>query len=196
MFMQDVRRALRLFRMEPGFTAAAVLTLALGIGANTALFAVVEAVLLRPLPIAGADDLVMVRHRDVPTGITKEFLALGDLLDMRDRQQSLEALAPYGGLSNTLYSDGEPMRVEGLGATPELLAALRVQPEIGRLFDANDMRQGAQPVVDHQPRALADPIRIRSEHPVAQHPDRRRHGGWWSAWRRADFISRRRRRRT
>ena len=147
MFRQDVRRALRLFRLEPGFTAAAVLTLALGIGANTALFAVVEAVLLRPLPIAGADDLVMVRHRDVPTGITKEFLALGDLLDLRDRQQSLEALAPYGGLSNTLYSDGEPMRVEGLGATPELLAALRVQPEIGRLFDANDMRQGAQPVV-------------------------------------------------
>ena len=145
-FSQDLRRALRLFRMEPGFAAAAVLTLALGIGANTALFAVVEAVLLRPLPIAGADDLVFARHRDMTTGITKEFLALGDLLDLRDRQQSLEALAPYGGFQNTLFGDGEPMRVEGLGATPELLAALRVQPEMGRLFDANDMRQDAQPV--------------------------------------------------
>ena len=68
MFMQDVRRAFRIFRLEPGFTAAAVLTLALGIGANTALFAVVEAVLLRPLPLNNADEIVILRHRDTNTG--------------------------------------------------------------------------------------------------------------------------------
>ena len=135
MFIQDVRRALRLFRMEPGFTAAAVLTLALGIGANTALFAVVEAVLLRPLPVPGADELVIVRHRDLNTGLTKDHLALGDLIDMKARVQTLEAFAPYGGTQSTLYGDGEPMRVEGLAATPELLAALRVQVSQGRLID-------------------------------------------------------------
>ena len=143
----DLRRAFRLFRLEPGFAAAAVLTLALGIGANTALFAVVEAVLLRPLPVDGADDLMILKYRALDTGITKEFIALGDLLDLRDQQRSLEQVTPYGGYQGTLYGDDEPMRVEGLGATPELLEALRVQPELGRRFNADDMRQNAPPVV-------------------------------------------------
>jgi putative ABC transport system permease protein len=147
MFMQDLRRALRLFRMEPGFAAAAVTTLALGIGANTALFAVVEAALLRPLPVAGADDLVIVRHRDGNTGLTKDFLAVGDVFDLRARMQTVEAFAPYGGFQGTLYGDDEPMRIEGLGASPELLSALRMQPSRGRLLTADDARQGAAPVV-------------------------------------------------
>jgi putative ABC transport system permease protein len=146
--MQDVRRALRLFRMEPGFSAAAVLTLALGIGANTALFAVVEAALLRPLSVSGAGDLVVVRHRAMATGATKEFLATGDFFDLRDRQRSLEQVAAYGGAVTTLYGDGEePMRVEGLGASPELLSILRAQPAMGRLLEPGDMKQGAPPVV-------------------------------------------------
>ena len=140
MIMQDVRRALRLFRMEPGFAAAAVLTLALGIGANTALFAVVEAVLLRPLPVADAERLVVIKYHQTTTGITKEFLGIGDLLDMRERQQSLEQLAPYGSFQGTLYGDGEPIRVEGLSADPDTLAALRVQPVMGHGFTAHDMQ--------------------------------------------------------
>jgi predicted permease len=147
MLMQDVRRALRLFRMEPGFAAVAVLTLALGIGANTALFAVVEAVLLRPLPVDGAADLVIVRHRDLNTGLTKDHLALGDVIDIRDRVQTLDPFAPYGGFQGTLLGEDEPMRVEGLGATPQLLSALRVKAAIGRLISADDARQGAAPVV-------------------------------------------------
>ena len=146
MLLQDIRRALRLFRLEPGFTAAAVLTLALGIGANTALFAVVEAVLLRPLPVADADDLVIVKHRDHGTGVTKEFLAIGDFVDLRARQQTLDQIAAYGGIQATLFGDDEPMRVVGLGASPELLAALRVQPAMGRLARRRRLRQGAQPV--------------------------------------------------
>ncbi len=147
MFIQDVRRALRLFRMEPGFTAAAVLTLALGIGANTALFAVVEAVLLRPLPISGADELVILKHRDVSTGITKEFIGIGDFVDLKERQQTMQPLAAYGGMQGTLFEGDEPVRVAGLGATPELFEALRVQPAMGRLLTADDLRQGAPPVV-------------------------------------------------
>jgi putative ABC transport system permease protein len=146
MFMQDVRRALRLFRMEPGFAAAAVATLALGIGANTALFAVVEAVLLRPLPVAGADELVILKHRALATGISKEFIAVGDLLDFRDRIRTLEQVAGFSNFQNTLFGDDEPMRVEGLSMTPDGLAALQLQPAMGRLFDAAEARQGAQPV--------------------------------------------------
>src|SRR6185312_11106917 len=97
MWIHDVRQALRLFRREPAFAAAAVLTLTLGIGANTALFAVVEAVLLRPLPFEQADRLVVLRHRDLQTGLTKPDIAIGDFVDLRMRQQSLESLAAYGG---------------------------------------------------------------------------------------------------
>jgi putative ABC transport system permease protein len=147
MFVQDARRAFRLFRLEPGFTAAAVLTLALGIGANTALFAVVEAVLLRPLPLDHPDELVILKHRDTTTGVTKDFLGIGDFIDLKERQQTMQPLAAYGGMQGTLFEGDEPTRVTGLGATPELFEALRVQPAMGRLINADDLRKGAAPVV-------------------------------------------------
>jgi putative ABC transport system permease protein len=146
MFTQDLRRAFRLFRLEPGFAAAAVLTLALGIGANTALFAVVEAVLLRPLPISGADEIVILRHRDTNTGVTKEFLGTGDLLDLKARVQTLQNLTEYGNVSTTMIEGEEPVRLVGLGATPDFFAALQVQPAMGRLLSAEDLRTGAPPV--------------------------------------------------
>ena len=76
MFTYEIRHAFRLLVREPGFTFAAVLTLALGVGANVAVFAVIQAVLLRPLPYSDADRLVIVNHRDQRTGITKEFIAI------------------------------------------------------------------------------------------------------------------------
>src|SRR4051812_34211513 len=103
MSITDLRQALRIFRREPAFAAAAVLTLMLGIGANTALFAVVEAVLLRPLPYPEAEALVVLRHRDVPTGLTKPDIAIGDFLDLRARQHALESLAGFSGFQATLF---------------------------------------------------------------------------------------------
>ena len=147
MFRRDIRHALRLFVREPGFSATVVLTLALGIGANTALFAIVEAVLLRPLPYTQADDLVILRHRDIRTGITKEFIAIGDFVDLQARQKSLATLAGYGGFNATLVGDNDSISLKGLGATPNLFEVFGVQPAMGRMFDANDVRQGAQPVV-------------------------------------------------
>jgi predicted permease len=147
MLVRDLRHALRLFVREPAFTATAVVTLMLGIGANTALFTVVEAVLLRPLPVAGADDIVVLRHRDLTTGFTKQYIALGDFMDMRERQRSLEALAGYSGVQSMLFDASEPVRVHGLAATPELFAALRIDVAAGRAFTADDLRQGAPPVV-------------------------------------------------
>jgi hypothetical protein len=128
MFMQDARRAFRVFRLEPGFTAAAVLTLALGIGANTALFAVVEAVLLRPLPVTNAGEIVILRHRDTNTGLTKEFLATGDLIDLKARVQTLQDLTEYGNVQATLFEGSEPARLVGLAATPAVFETLGVQP--------------------------------------------------------------------
>jgi putative ABC transport system permease protein len=146
MFATQLGQALRLFRREPAFCAAAVFTLALGIGANTALFAVVEAVLLRPLSYADADGLVMLRHRDLRTGITKDFVALGDVVDLRARQQSLEALPAFGNVQATLLDGGDPLRVQGIAATPDLFTALRIEPVIGRGFEPGDTRTGAPPV--------------------------------------------------
>ena len=143
----DLRQALRIFRREPAFAMAAVLTLALGIGANTALFAVVEAVLLRPLPFEDADQLVVLRHRDVATGLTKPDIAIGDFVDLRARQRSLESLAGFGGFQSTFFGEGEPLRVDGAVATPDALHALRLRPSLGRLLQDDDAREGAAPVV-------------------------------------------------
>ncbi|MEO5821225.1 MAG: ABC transporter permease [Vicinamibacteraceae bacterium] len=140
-------QALRVFRLEPALTAAAVLTLTLGIGANTALFAVVEAVLLRPLPFDRAEQLVVVRHRDVQTGLTKPDIAIGDFVDLRARQRSFEALAGFGGFQSTLFGGAEPLRIEGAVVTPDALRALRLQPALGRSLQDADARQGATPVV-------------------------------------------------
>lgn len=147
MFIQDLWRAFRIFRLEPGFTSAAVLTLALGIGVNTALFAVVEAVLLRPLPVNNADEIVILRHRDTNTGVTKEFLAIGDLIDLKARVQTLQNLTEYGNVQATLFEGTEPTRLVGLSATPALFDTLQVQPAMGRLITADDARNGAPPVV-------------------------------------------------
>ncbi|HEX6053872.1 MAG TPA: ABC transporter permease [Gemmatimonadaceae bacterium] len=147
MFLYLVRHAFRQLGREPAFTVAAVLTLALGVGANVAVFAVVEAVLLRPLPYANADQLVILNHRDQRTGITKEFIAIGDYVDLVDRQTAFEAISAYGH-GQTAYIDGDRMvRVELLGAGPGLLELLRIRPVLGRTFRAEDSRQGAPPVM-------------------------------------------------
>ena len=103
MFLKDLRHAFRLLRREPAFTATAVLTLALGVGANVSVFAVVNAVLLRPLPYPDAEQLVILEHRDKSTGITKEFIAVGDFVDLRARQAGVRVdcrirQLPHGGI--------------------------------------------------------------------------------------------------
>ena len=93
MLLYYARHALRLLVREPGFTMAALLTLALGVGANVAVFAVVEAVLLRPLPYVDADRLAIVKHRDQRTGLTKQDVAIGDFVDLAARQSVFESMA-------------------------------------------------------------------------------------------------------
>jgi putative ABC transport system permease protein len=135
-----------MIRLEPAFATAAVLTLALGIGANAALFAVVEAILLRPLPVTDADRLLILKHRDRGTGISKEFIALGDYLDLQAHQQSMD-LAAYGGFQSTLLGDHEPLRIRGVQVVPSFFQVMHLQPALGRALGPEDAREGAQPVV-------------------------------------------------
>jgi putative ABC transport system permease protein len=142
-----LRHALRLLVRERGFTATAVLTLALGLGFNLAIFAVIEAVMLRPLPYADAERLVILNHRDTRTGITKAFIAMGDYLDLRQRQTAFEALTSYGDGQATVTIDGEPVRAAALLAGPGLLDLLRVDPVAGRSLQPADSIPGAPPVM-------------------------------------------------
>jgi predicted permease len=146
-FFTQLRHAFRRLWREPGFTTAAALTLALGVGANVAVFTLVEALLLRPLPYERADELVIVRHRDQGTGVTKEFIAIGDYVDLGARQRTMHALSGYGEFQATIYEQGEPFQTAALGATPELLSTLGFRPFLGRELTAEDAVTGAAPVV-------------------------------------------------
>ena len=140
-FMQDVRIGLRGFRRSPAFTIASALTLALGIGVNTAIFSVVDAVLLRPLPYRDPERLVHT------WGSTQaEVLRLGELA------RSFESLGGYRAQSASLSGDGEPERVDGAAATAGLFTTLGVAPVLGRAFTPaeNEQRAPAVAVISHE----------------------------------------------
>ena len=147
MFLYDLRHAARRLVREPRFTFAAVLTLALGVGANVAVFAVVEAILLRPLHYADADRLVTLNHRDERTGITKPFNAVGDYVDFADRQKSFDAFGAYGSGEATIFGMGDPFRVSALVVTSGAFDALGVRPVLGRGIQPEDSRPGAGKVM-------------------------------------------------
>ncbi len=146
-FLNDLRYAFRSWLRAPGFALAAILTLVLGVGASVAVFSLVEAVLIRPLPYPGADQLAILRHRDQRTGITKEFIAIGDYVDLAQRENSLEAIAGYGGTFRSIVDQGETVRVQALMATPGLLELLRIAPAMGRTIQPDDARPKSAPVV-------------------------------------------------
>jgi predicted permease len=141
-----LRLAARALRRDPGFAVPAFLTLALAIGANVAVFSVVEAVLLRPLPYPDADRLVMLRHRDLRTGLTKPDVGATDMADIAARAQSLEAFAPYGFGRTTVADGGDPIDAEVLGGGAGLFAVTGVQPFLGRGLTQDDTRRDAAPV--------------------------------------------------
>jgi putative ABC transport system permease protein len=138
-FLQDVRYALRSLWGRPGFTSTAVVTLALGIGASTAIFSVVHAVLLRSLPYGSADRLVMVwedTHRN--GGRANNVINLGNYFDWKEQNQTFEDMAAFFDLSAKLTGDGEPEEVPSQMATPNLFSVLGVNPIMGRTFSPAD----------------------------------------------------------
>jgi len=145
--LYDLRHAFRRLVREPAFTLAAVLTLALGIGGNLAVFSVVEAVLLRPLPYPAADRLIIVNHRDARTGITKEFVPTADYLEMVTRQRAFDRIGAYGTNQETVYGIGDPYRARGFVASTGALEALGYRPLLGRGIEPNDGVGDGAPIV-------------------------------------------------
>jgi putative ABC transport system permease protein len=144
-FLQDVRYGMRVLLKTPGFTAVAIIALALGIGANSAIFSVVNAVLLRPLPFTDPDKLAWVSEQ-MPRGGFNAVSA-PDLLEWQDWSHSFEDLAGYSGdFWNVTGGAGEPERVPGAQVGANMFSMLGVQPFLGRAFTGEEDLPGGEPV--------------------------------------------------
>jgi putative ABC transport system permease protein len=144
MFRQDAGFALRMMRKSPGFTLAAILTLGLGIGANSAIFSVVNAVLLKPLPYEHGDRLVVLQHR--MGALNQGFSAL-DTSDYRTQSRSLDGLVEYHNMNFILLGRSEPERVETGVVSWNFFDVFGVKPLFGRAFRPEDEQPGAPAVL-------------------------------------------------
>jgi len=144
---RDVRHALRMLRRTPSFTAVAILTLALGIGANTAIFSVVDAILLRPLPYSEPDRLVRIWESSLKYDSQRNVVNPFNFLDWRDHSQSFESMAAISNSISNLSSHGQPIAVQGMQVSPEFFSVLRIPPFLGRTFIAEDGVAGHDHVV-------------------------------------------------
>jgi putative ABC transport system permease protein len=136
--LQDIRYSIRTLIKNPAFAGVAVLALGLGIGANTAIFSVVNAVLLRPLPFEQSDRLVMVWEKRLQLGRIRNTVSPPDFIDWRAQNQVFEDMAAYAGQGFNLGSTAEPERIQGAGVSPGLFSVLRAQPRIGRVFESEE----------------------------------------------------------
>ena len=141
-FLQDLRYALRNLVRQPGFAATAILTLALGIGATTAIFSVVNAVVLRPLPLREPDAIVAVRTLWTKTGLNSATVSAPDFHDWKAQSRSFDALAYYSGGEAPVMADGNPDYATTYIVTPGFFDALGVGPRAGRLFTPEEEKAG------------------------------------------------------
>lgn len=146
MLFSDVRYAVRGLLKRPGFTVIAILTLALGIGANTAIFSVVNAVLLKPLPFKDPDRLAIIWEEASFAGFPRNTPAPANYFDWKKQNQSFEDMAATSSTSFNLTGDGEPERVASYRVSANFFPLLGVQPIKGRLFSAEEEGGGANKV--------------------------------------------------
>jgi len=145
--LEDVRYGLRMLGKSPGFTGVAVLTLALGIGANTAIFSVVYAVLLKPLPYPQPNQLVGVTMAEPEEGIPTNGTSYDDFREWQAQNHVFTEMAGFQSHDLTLTGRGEPLTVETAVITPGLFSLLGVKPIVGRTFFPEDGQEGARAVV-------------------------------------------------
>lgn len=146
-FLQDARYSLRSWRRNPGYTLLAVLTLALGIGANTAIFSVIYGVLLRALPFADGKQLVVLHQKAPLVGNTDINFSVKEIEDYRAQSQTLEQVAEHHSMSFTLFGGAEPERIQTAVVSANFFDLLGVQPLHGRMFLPEDEASGAEAVL-------------------------------------------------
>jgi putative ABC transport system permease protein len=145
--LRDLSFAARMLWKTPGFTAVAVLAVALGVGANTTMFSCVNALLLRPFSYETTDRVVMAWERGVGETNTRDSVAPGNYLDWRDQTKVFEELAAYGSQHFSLNDGDQPERVPGARVTPNLFRVLGARAERGRTFSDDEARAGSEQVV-------------------------------------------------
>jgi putative ABC transport system permease protein len=144
---QDLTYAGRMMRKNPGFTLMATVILALGIGANTAIFSVVHAVLLRPLPYPNGQQLVFIRQQAQKQGLDDIGFSVHEIQDYREQNQTLAGLVEYHAMSFILFGHGDPDRVRSAVVSANYFDLFQVKPLLGRTFVPDDDKLGAPPVL-------------------------------------------------
>jgi putative ABC transport system permease protein len=145
--VQDLRFAVRSFLRAPRFTVPAVLALALGIGATSAIFSVVRGVLLEPLPYNDPDRIVSIWEANASRNRTRNVIGPANFVAWKERNRSFEYLGMVGPARLNFILDGQPYEVAGLSASSEVFGALGVQPALGRTYTAAEDLQGNDDVL-------------------------------------------------
>src|SRR5215471_16338981 len=143
--LQDIRYGIRMLLQNPAFTAIAVITLALGIGANSAIFSVINSVLLRPLPYQESSRLVILWERSPQ--LDGMSIAYPNFTDWREQNKVFEKIGVYRRQSYNLTGRGEPVRLLGGMVSADIFDALRVKPALGRTFNQEEDKPGGKEVL-------------------------------------------------
>ena len=144
---QDIRYAWRVMRKNPGFTLSAILILGLGIGANSAIFSVVNSVLLKPLPYMEGDQLVVLRNSQTRLGVEDAQFSVQEIQDYRERNSSLAELVEFHTMTFTLLGGAEARSVRTGVVSAQFFDVMGVRPLMGRTFVTSDDHPGADPVL-------------------------------------------------
>jgi putative ABC transport system permease protein len=142
---QDMKYGARMLIKNPGFTVVAVLTMALGIGANSAIFSVINTVLLRPLPYEDSERLML--FTEWSEQIPNMSFSVANFKDVRDQNSTFESLVAFRSNNYVLTGEGDPERLSGRQVTSGMFSTLRLQPILGRPFTAEEDKPGAERVV-------------------------------------------------
>ena len=172
--MQDIRYALRSLRKQPIFTLVAVLTLTLGIGANTAIFSLLYQMLLRPLPYPDADRLVFVWNTYPLMGLPQASVSIPDYIDRKTQAPRIEDAALFTSARSTSPRAGSPSSCAALAVTPSFFTTLQRQPFLGRGFTEEEAQPEADKFVDPDARLWKSRFGGDRSHRRPRHPAQRR----------------------